>query len=240
MSVSLPPPAPPKKRGLGCLGCGCLVLALLVILFFGLVAGACYFGYEKMVSFTLPTPASIPSFDGDDNLYQTTLRKLADFDHDVKNHQAATIQLSADEINVLLARSPNVIKNNAHMFVTFMNNEGRLQASLPTDGVTYGIIKGRYFSTDTSFEVHFDPQTKSVNLIFHTLQFGNKILIGPDSENTQTSANAAFSQSFKRSFAPTFNQSFNSGIRQNSDGAALLDQAKSIEIQDGQLVIETQ
>ena len=41
-------------------------------------------------------------------------------------------------------------------------------------------------------------------------------------------------------YTPILNQQFNAGIRKNSDTAALLDQTRSIEIQNGQLVIETQ
>jgi hypothetical protein len=231
MSISTtPPPAPPKKGGMGCLGCGCLVLALLAILFVGLVAGGAYLGYTKVVGLTSTTPADIPSFEGGDDLYQAAKQKVADFDHDVKNHQAATIQLSADELNALIAHAPDVTQNNLHLFVTLTDNECRLQASLPTDGLSHGIIKGRYFNFDASFEVHFDPGTRNVNLTFDALQFGDKVLLGEDASN----------QSFMRSFAPAFNQSFNNAIRQNPDGAALLDQAKSIEIQNGQLVIETQ
>jgi hypothetical protein len=233
MSVSLPP-APPKKRGLGCLGCGCLVLGLLVILFVGLVAGIGYLGYKKALALTTTTPAAIPSFDGGDDLYQTVLRKLADFDHDVKNHQAATIQLSSDEINTLIARNPDAIKNNIHAFVTFTDNEARLQASLPTDALSRGLISGRYFSADSSFEVHFDQTTKSVNLTFHALQMGDKVLMGENAENDRAT------QMLRLQFFAIFNQSFNQGIRQNPDGAALLDQARSIEIQNGELVIETQ
>jgi hypothetical protein len=235
MSISTShPPAPPKKRGLGCLGCGCLVLFLLVILFLGLVAGTSYFGYEKMVSLTSTTPAAVPTFDGGDELYASARQKLADFDHDVENHQAATIQLSADEINTLLARSPNVIKNNIHVFVTLTDNEGRIQASLPTDALSHGLLSDHYVNLDTSFEVHFDLQTKSANLTFHALQFGNKVLMD------QNASNSSLSQSATIWYTSIFNQSFNHGIRQNPDGAALLDQAKSIEIQNGELVIETQ
>jgi hypothetical protein len=230
MSVSTPPV--PKKSGLGCLGCGCLVLALLVILFVGLVAGISYLGYTKVVGLTSTTPAAVPSFDGSDDLYRTTQQKLADFDHGVKNHQAATIRLSADEINILIARNPDVIKKHIHAFVTLTNNEGRVQASLPTNELSHGILKNRYFNFDASFGVHFDPQIKSLNLIFHTLQFGNKVLIGPNSNSNNAAS--------MRSLTPAFNQSLNAGIRNNPDGAALLDQAKSIEIEDGELVIETQ
>jgi len=238
MSISTPPV--PKKRGLGCLGCGCLVLALLVILFVGLLGGIGYWIYAEGVALTSTTSPAIPTFNGSDDLYLATKQKLADFDHDVENHQAATIQLSADEINVLLARNPDVSKYNIHTHVTLTNNEARLQISLPTDALTHGIIKGRYFTLDTSFEVHFDPQTKSVNLTFHTIQVGNETVLGGSPDNSASSLSQGFMRGFQQSFTPSFNQSFNADIRKNPDGAALLDQAKSIEIQDGQLVIETQ
>jgi hypothetical protein len=235
MSISTtPPPAPPKKRRLGCLGCGCLVVVLLVILFLGLVGGIGYWCYAEVVALTSATPSAVLSFDGGDELYASARQKLADFDHDVENHQAATIQLSADEINTLLARSTNVIKNNIHAFVTLADNEGRIQASLPTHALSRGLLGDRYVNLDTSFEVHFDLQTKSANLTFHALQFGNKVLMG------QNASNSSLSQSATIWYTSIFNQSFNNGIRKNPDGAALLDQAKSIEIQNGELVIETQ
>jgi len=228
MSVSTPPVQ--KKRGLGCLGCGCLVLALLVILFLAMVAGVGYLSYKGAVGLTSTTPASVPTFNGSDDLYRTAQQKLADLDHNVKNHQAGTVQLSADEINTLIARNPDAGKVNLHAFVTLTNNEARLQASLPTDALSHDILKGRYFNLDASFGVDFDPQVKSVNLILHALQFGNKVLIDPNSNN----------ESFMRSFTPAFNQSFNNAIRNNPGGAAFLDEVKSIEIKDGELVIETQ
>jgi hypothetical protein len=219
---------------MGCLGCGCLVLALLAILFVGLVGGTLYLGYRTALHLTTTTPPAIPSFEGSDDLYQSTRQKIVDFDHDVKNHQAATIRFTADEINILIARNPDVISSHLHAFVTLSDNEARLQASLPTDALSDGILKGRYFSLDTSFEVHFDQTSKSVNVIPHTLAFGGKVFMGPNSGDDRAA------QSFMRSFTPAFNQTFNSGIRKNPDGAALLDQAKSIEIEDSQLVIETQ
>jgi hypothetical protein len=221
---------PPKKRGLGCLGCGCLVLVLLAILLAGGVAAIGYMGYRGAVSLTSTTPAAVPAFEGGDEVYNAAKQKLADFDHDVKNHQAATIQLSADEINALIARSPDVVKLNIHAFVTLTNNEGRVQMNLPTDSLSQGLIKGRYLSFDTSFAVNFDPQTKSVNLMPHTLRLGDKVIMDQNSDN----------EAAMRSITPAFNQSFNNALRQNPEGAAFLDQAKSIEIKDGELVIVTQ
>jgi hypothetical protein len=115
-----------------------------------------------------------------------------------------------------------------------------VQASLPTDGVSHGLIKGRYSNFDTSFEVNFDLSTKSVLLTFHKIEFGDKTLLAPNSDNDKTASASSFNQSVTLWYTSVFNQSINQAIRNNPDGAALLDQAKSIEIKDGELVIETQ
>jgi hypothetical protein len=216
MSISTPPPpVRPKKKGMGCLGCGCLILALLVLLVLGLVAGASYLGYRNVLNLTSTTPSALPAVASTDDLYNSAKQKIADFDHDVKNHQAATVQLSPDEINALIARDPTVQKYNIRSYVSFTSDQGRVQMSLPTELLSSGIVRGRYVNLDTSFGINFDPPTRSIILNFHNTSFTN-------------------------AFTPAFNQSFNKGVRQNPDGAALLNQAKSIEIKDGELVIETQ
>ena len=225
MSVSTtPPPAPPKKRGLGCLGCGCLVLALLVILFLALVAGIGYLGYTKVVSLTSTTPAAVPSSEGSNDLYLATKQKLADFDHDVQNHQAATIQLSADEINILIARDPEVIKNNIHAFVTLTDDRARLQGSIPTNSFAQGFLKDRYFNFDTTFGLSFNSDTRSLDLALHHVQIGD--------------------QTTPQNLLPTLQAELtpllNSKLQQYPAAKDFFQQTKSIGIKDGELVIETQ
>jgi hypothetical protein len=236
MSISTGPLAtpPPKKRGLGCLGCGCVVLALLAVLFFVMIGSLVYMANKSIDNLTSTTPPTIPSFDGGDDMYAKARQKLADFDHDVTNHQAATIRLSADELNTLIARDPDVVRNQIHAYVSMTDSEGRVQAGFPTGPISHGWVAGRYASFDVSFEVHLDQSAKSVAVTPHTIAVGDKTLVGPNSENDQSA------QTLMHSFVLNFNLQLNAGIRKNSDGAALLDQAKSIEIQGGQLVIETQ
>ena len=236
MSISttpLPPP-PKKKRGLGCLGCGCVVLALMVVLFVVMMGSLAYAAYKMALELSSPTPPAITAFDGGDDLYQKARQKLGDFDHDVQNHQAATIRLSADEINTLIARDPNMIKNHIHAYMTMTEAEGRMQASFPTELPTHGWVAGRFCSFDISFAVHFNGSTKSIEVTPHALQLADKPILGPNAENSQQA------QAMIAPYIPIFNQSLTDGIRKNSDGALLLNQAKSIEIQGGQLVIETQ
>jgi len=237
MSVTTQPPAaPPKKRsGLGCLGCGCLVLVILGLLIAGLVGGVGFFAYQGILGLTSATPATIAAVTPSDDVYNAAQQKIAEFNQDVQNHQPSSLQLSADEINALIAHNPDTLKNNIQAVVTMTGTEGRVQGSLPTDKLSHGFIKGRYFNFDISFGVDFDSLTKTVNIVPHSLELGNKLLLDPNATADQD----AFSKGFMKSFTPSFNQSFNEGLRENG-GAALLDQTKTVEIKDGQLDIETQ
>jgi hypothetical protein len=225
MSISTtPPPAPPKKRGMGCLGCGCLILALLVLLFFGLAGGALYMGYTKIVGLTSTTPATVPSFDGGDDVYNSAQEKIRGFGHDVENHQAATIQLSADELNTLIARNPAFIQQKVQLFVTLTNDQAQVQGSIPTNVLIQGILKGRCLNFDTTFSLGFNPDTKSLDLTLHHLQIGD-----------QTSP-----QNLLPTMQAELTPFLNMELQKNPETKNFLDQAKSIEIKDGELVIETQ
>ena len=226
MSVSTPPV--PRKRGLGCLGIGCIILALLGLLAVIIIGSVYYEFHKEVLVLTTVTPPAIPPFNGSDDLYERTKQKMSDFVHDLKDHQAATIRLNGDEINVLIARDPDAIRNRIHAFVTLTNNEGRVQAGGPTDVIPFGLIKGRYFAVDASFEVQFDAGLRMVHLIPNDLHLGD-----PDSGTSLDSTQA-------RSLIPLIDQTLNNSIRANSDGRNFLNQAKSIEIKDGQLVIQTQ
>ena len=177
MSVSTtPPPVQKKKSGLGCLGCGCLIVVLLVVLFLGLVGGGCYLAYTKVVGLTSTTASTVPSFNGSDDVYNAAQQKVSAFKHDVDNHQAATIQLSADEINTLFARDPNLTAQQAHLFVTLVDDRAPVQGSIPTDAIAYGFVKGRYLNFDTTFGLGFNSDTKNVDLSLHQMRIGDQTM----------------------------------------------------------------
>lgn len=241
MSVTLPPPQPSSsKKGLGCLGCGCLVLALLAILLLALAGGAGYLAYSEAKSLTAASPADIPAFTGSDDVFENARQKMTAFDHDVKGHQAATLHLSADEINAVIAHTPAFIQNHVHIFVTIANNEARMQISAPTDNLAHGIIKGRYINADTTFALHFDAATKSIIFEPHTIKANDQTVMDANDPSAGPTSNASFNESFAHSFTPSFNRSFNQSLRQSPNSAAFLDQVKSMELVNGELVIETE
>ena len=225
MSISTTPtPAPPKKRGLGCFGCGCLILALLVILFLALVAGGCYLGYQKVVAITSTTPAAVPSFNGTDDVYNTARQKISAFVHDVENHQASTIELSADEINTLIARNPDLTQPPPHLFVTLVDDHAEVQGGIPTDVFAHGLLKGRYVNFDATFGLGFNSDTKSLDLTLHHLQIGDQTM----------------PQNLLPLMQAEFTPLINMQLQQYPPTKSFLQQAKSIGVKDGQLVIETQ
>jgi hypothetical protein len=222
MSVTTPPPAPPKKRGLGCFGCGCLILALLAVLFLALVMSGGYVLYSKVVALTSLVPLAVPSFDGGDEMYNSARQKVVEFDQDLRDHQSATLQLSGDEINTLIARDPRFAKNKILLYVTLSNNAASVQTSVPTGLITYGLIPGRYLNGTTSFGLDFDSDGKTLNLNLQSLQMGDKEIPQDDLPGLQG----------------LLSPLFNSLLQSDPELKLVLDQAKSIEIQNNELVIE--
>ncbi len=208
---------------MGCCGCGCVVLALVLILVIALVGGGCYLAYINVLKITSTSPAAIPSFDGGDDMYNKAQEKVKGFDHDAQNHLAATIRLSADELNTLIARNPDFTNNKILLYVSLNNDQARLQSSVPTAVLTDGLIKGRYLDSDVSFTVSFNPDTRNLSLDLKSLQLGPLVAPPDDLPAIQAETDPALNQLLKKDL----------------DYKAILDQATSIEVKDGQLVIET-
>jgi len=213
-----------KKRGMGCCGCGCLILFILAILFVVLIGGMGYVGYSKINGFTTTHPLELKTFDGGDDLYRNATQKLTDFDQAVQHHQPTTLHLNADEINTMIARDPDFKNNNIHLFVTLNGSEAELKVSAPLDGLNLSVFKGRYLSGTITSGIDFDPQNKTLNLLLKNCQIGNQ------------SAPKEYLSLIQSEIDPAFNQMLlKDPIAQN-----VLDQAKTIEIKDSELVIKTE
>jgi len=226
--MTTPPPAPgapvAKNRGLGCLGCGCLILVLLVLLFVGLIGGACYWTYHKAAKLTSATPSTVQTFDGGDALYQGATQKLTAFDQALQQHQPATLRLSADEINTQIARDRDFADNNIHVFLTMIDDKADMQISFPTNALQVNLFSGRYVNGEISFGMNFDPTSKTLNFVLHGLHLANQEVpknILPTLQNE---------------LAPAINQL----LQKDPECQKILNQAKSIEIKDGVLIIEIQ
>src|ERR1043165_4043030 len=131
--------APPQRKGLGCFGRGCLILLVFAIV----LAIACFAGiywglYRHSALFygsywlaktrsIAEAPAPVPEFSGSDQQVQRVRERWQDFEQKTRAGQAAEIELSADDINALIATSDDLRKN---VFVAIEDNHLRLQISV--------------------------------------------------------------------------------------------------------------
>lgn len=136
----LQPPPPVQPRGMGCLGKGCLILSIFLL--FLIVAGAVgiYFGFKKnsavvrgiywaqSANVIASEPASITHFEATEENMEASARKWRDFERASHNGQPAHVELSADDLNNLIARDRHL---RGKAFLTIDGNRLHLQMSLP-------------------------------------------------------------------------------------------------------------
>lgn len=204
-------------------------LAVILICSAPPVHGSPLLSYIGLDHIFQAAPLDVPALDDSDTTYDTLQQKLATAQDQLKAHQPATIALTADDINSLMAHNPALTQNNIRAYVSLAGDEGRLQTSVPTDILTRGAIKGQYFNMDISFGVSYDPAARSVNMTPRALQVGDEALISRDAPKSTT---GGFDAALMTAMV-------NFGLRQNAAVAAMLDQTQSVEIKNGLLVIRT-
>ena len=147
--------APPRRKGLGCFARGCLTLSIFAMVlaiagFAGLYWGlhrnsALFYGsYWLAKTQSLAEAATpLPEFNASDQQIQLVQERWQDFEQKTRAGQAAEIELSADDINALIATSE---ATRGKVFTSIDRNLLRLQASVPI-GRFFG-RQGYYFNGD--------------------------------------------------------------------------------------------
>jgi hypothetical protein len=151
--------APPKK-GLGCFGRGCLILLLfLIVLAIACFAGV-YWGLHRHSALfygnywlaktrsIAEAPTAVLGFNASNQQIQLIQERWQDFEQKSRAGQPAEIELSADDINALIATSDDV---RGKVFASIDGDQLRLQASLPIGGVLGR--PGYYFNCDVIIEL---------------------------------------------------------------------------------------
>ena len=168
--------APPRSKGLGCFGRGCLiVLVFAIVLAIACFAGM-YWGLHRHSALfygsywlaktrsLAEAPTAVPEFSGSDQQIQRAREGWQDFEQKTRAGQSAEIELSADDINALIATSDDL---RGKIFTSIEGNRLHLQASLPIGGVLGR--PGYYFNGDVIIELNgaqsFDnPQFSGVTI----------------------------------------------------------------------------
>src|SRR5215468_12261403 len=94
------------------------------------------------------TPAPVPEFSASDQQIQRVRERWQDFEQKTRAGQPAEIELSADDINALIATSDEM---HGKVFASIEGNQLRLQTSVPIGGF-FG-RPGYYFNGDVTIEL---------------------------------------------------------------------------------------
>jgi|SRR6266566_1609078 len=152
---------PPPRRGLGCFARGCLILVV-----FGLVlALACFAGLSwglqrhsaivhgifwlAKTHSIAEESAPVPQFAASDEQIRSVRERWQDFEQKNRAGQSAEIQLTADDVNSLIAMNRDT---RVKAFVSVEENRLRLQASVPL-GQFFGWSR-YYFNGDTMIQLN--------------------------------------------------------------------------------------
>src|SRR6184192_3836996 len=149
MNTWIEGPSPREKRGMGCLGKGCLILTCFII--FLIIAGAIglYFGFKthsavlrsvlwaKKTHVLSQEPSPVPQFETTEESVMTAKQKWEDFQN--TRDQPAHIELTADDLNNLIAKNRHA---RGKAFVAIEGNRLRIQTSVPLNEF---VGHGRYY-----------------------------------------------------------------------------------------------
>ncbi len=131
--------APPRRKGLGCFARGCLILLVFAIV----LAIACFVGVwwglqrhsavvrgiywlAKTHSIAAES-APVPEFSASDNQIQEVRERWQDFEQKTRAAQPAEIELTANDINALIAANRHA---RGKAFVSIEGDKLRVQASV--------------------------------------------------------------------------------------------------------------
>ena len=152
--------APPPRKGLGCFGRGCLILLVFLIVlaiagFAGMYWGlhrhsALFYGSYWMAKTRslAEAPTPVPESNPSNQQIQLVQERWQDFEQKARAEQSAEIELSADDINALIAASEDV---RGKVFASIDRDQLRLQMSVPI-GKFFGRA-GYYFNGDVIIEL---------------------------------------------------------------------------------------
>jgi hypothetical protein len=170
---------PPKQKGMGCLGKGCLLFVVFVILLIVAFFIGGYAGVRYVVTST--TPREIPQIESSEADQRAVRNRWEEFTMS-RNMTTATItqdpaaegatpapsgkriDLTASDINQLIAGSRNL---RGKAFVSIENNVARVQVTVPLEKVGF---RGRFLNGE--FQARAAPDGNPRNLEITEVSLG--------------------------------------------------------------------
>src|SRR3954469_1747965 len=142
---------PPPQRGMGCLGKGCLILFCFILFLAIAFAGGTYLAVRILKTSYFPiTRVVLPETTATQEQQDAALAKWNEFDKAAREHKEAHLEMTADELNALIAATPDL---RGKALVSIENDIAQLRLSIPLD-VKW--LRGRYVNAECTVQAAND------------------------------------------------------------------------------------
>lgn len=155
---------PPPQKGMGCFAKGCLILIAFVILLGLAFAAGTYVAVRYLRASYFPTEhVRLPASRATPQEQEAVRSRWEAFERAAHAHEAARIELTADDLNALIA-SESKLRGKAE--ISIENDVGHLRVSVPLDTVRW--LRGHYINAECSVQSAPDgnPAEARVTSIF--------------------------------------------------------------------------
>ncbi len=222
LATPRPPWRPARPGGLGCVAVGCVVLLIVGLLGAGLLGGFAYWGLNQVRGLTDDHPEPVPIMGATDAQAAEVAARLKAFAGAMDQKARATLTLSADDLNILVARDPRYRTARGRVFFAIRQDTLHTRVSIPLDGIPG--FKGRWFNGAAGLDVRFvdgELTLKPVSLEYRGKQVSQAML-------------RAFSTP---EVTQQLNESLREQMRKDPEFEQTARQIESIDIKDNKLVI---
>lgn len=142
----------------GCLVRGCLFFSFVLFVFAAFFGWGVYSTYKELYALTSDVPVTVPAsvgYNADD-----VKRRYETFASALEAHQPATLRLSADDLNALVATNPDFAELKQRVYFSIEGNKLSAQVSVKLDAVN--ALRGRWFNGLVTFEPKMERGRLSV------------------------------------------------------------------------------
>ncbi len=140
-----------RKKGHGCFFWGCLIVTIIGVFVTGIVGTCVWKIRQKALSFTSTTQAEVSVIESSQDEYEEIKERVSEFLKAVEEDRNAELSLTAQEINTLIARSPELAEFTGRAYVRIEGDEISVDAALPLDKIPS--LGGRYLNGTIGIKV---------------------------------------------------------------------------------------
>ena len=163
--------APPPRKSLGCFARGCLILVVFAVALGIACFAGMYWGLHRhsaifhglywltKVHALGQTPVLVPQFTASDAQIQSVHERCEDFEQKTRAGQPAELELTADDINTLIATNQDT---RGKLFVSIDGDRLRCQASMPLEELIGR--SGYYFNGEITIELKAAESLENLQL----------------------------------------------------------------------------